>query len=249
MYKSGKRNLSLLLIGMSMLVICFIALRYSATGASRITQNVFPQNNQSPQITNKTGAFQVIETVQDSDAYIFSIRNDYKKAINGYSVSMGDGRSSQDNDLTIGDRIIASGAIEKVQISVSNLQVGSMNSASQVPNLIVLAVMFEDGTSDGDPRTIARLANRRLGKTIQFSRILPALDAVLSSTNRKFPSALKQLKEQVSLLPEEPDSSLPPDAKSGLVSAKQDLQTEIERLVEADTTNPDVSRQNTSRNS
>ena len=174
-----------------------------------------------PQIENKIQALQVVSIVPEGTDYILSLKNISDKSINGYSLAMGS-RSTLDADLTTVGRVIAPGESFKERIPASNLQLSSASAPLQ-PTITIMAVMFEDSTSDGNSSAIARHKARRAGAKGQLGNILPLIKATLNVPDSELPVALERLKERVASLSETPGNGLPPASKSGLQSAKQDV--------------------------
>ncbi|HKS26308.1 MAG TPA: hypothetical protein VJS44_00750 [Pyrinomonadaceae bacterium] len=182
-----------------------------------------------PQIVNKTQAFQVLNLKLNlgGDAYILTLQNGYSKNINGYSIGVG--ASKLDVELTNGERVIAPGDTTQETIPVSNLR--SASDPNQPLNSIsILAVMFDDATSDGDYKAITSLKQRRAGVKLQLQRINAILESTLASSGDITPDTLNKIESQISELSVEAPAGQSPIIKSGLKSAKEDLISELGKL-------------------
>jgi hypothetical protein len=200
----------------------------STSGRTKaITASVTRATQESePQTLNKTQGFQTLSLVRDGSDYVLSLKNTYAKAINGYSIGVG-ATSKITTDLTIGDNVIGPEQVVQVRIPASRLQMGGTGTSKPI---IVLGVLFEDGTSDGDTQVIAEVTQRRIGARLQLKRIVPFLRAALASKNGNNTAILEQLKSQILSLPENPDPGQPPSIAGGLRSAKQDVITMLEEI-------------------
>lgn len=205
-------------------ILCVVVF---STGAWKPTTKL--QQNDELEIDNKAQSFQVVGIVRDAGDYVLSLKNGYDKPINGYSIGLGTRGAKLDVELITGDRVISPGEIIETRIPISNLR-RTASELSAKPKITILSVMFEDGTSNGDPEAIAQTEHSRLGTKIQLKRILPSLQAIVDLPDSKLPEALDKLKAEISSLPVKSNGSLPPAAEVGLRSAKEDLLREIENL-------------------
>jgi hypothetical protein len=180
-----------------------------------------------PQTLNKTRGFQILSLVRDGSDYVLSLKNAYSKAINGYSIGIGN-TSKVTTDLTIGDSIISPEQVIQERIPVSNIK-----AAGAARPLVVLCVLFEDGTSDGDTQVISEATQRRLGVRLQLKRIVPLLQVGSASMNGNEADTLKQLETQILSLSEAPAPGQTPAMASGLRAAKQDVIFMLQELGQA----------------
>jgi hypothetical protein len=187
------------------------------------------QENEVP-VGNKTQSFQVIRAVVNEGTVRISLKNGYRKAINGFTLS-GGGTSGVQVDFTETDDVIAPGEIYEYRDSVKNLQ-SSSGSITNTLNLRVLAVVFEDGTGDGEKFAVDEIRDRRLGEKRQLSRLLPLINQALNSSDADMPAALKLLKAQVSSLPVNPGSGDLVGITGGLHHGKEDVLVKIRTLEE-----------------
>ncbi|MGI9107454.1 MAG: hypothetical protein ACR2G4_14545 [Pyrinomonadaceae bacterium] len=205
---------------------CFIL----AVSSHRATSKASTQSN-TPQIVNKTLGFLPEGLTQKDGDYILLLKNTYSKTINGYTLGIGPGGKVA-VDLTIGSQAIAPGSIAEERIPISNLQASSKGDTPQI--ITILAVLFEDGMSDGLPQVIAETRDRRLGTKIQIKRILSLIHISLTSLDSNKQIALNKLKTQITSLSEEPESGKSPNVKRGLRSAKEDTLTRLQNLERSD---------------
>jgi hypothetical protein len=216
-------------IRIAAIAFCFALLVFSGNGVwgSRIEH---PQSTE-PRVLSETNSLQLVSLIQSEGTYTLKLKNVSNKDINGYTIGAGAGGKLA-VDLTIGSRIISPGDIIEEHIPVTNLQSSSSGTSSPA-SITILAVFFEDGTSDGFPEAIAETKYRRQGTKIQLTRILAILEASSSGgTDRS--AFLRKLKEQVSSLPETSEDVQHPRIKAGLHSAKEDSLTKLELIEQSD---------------
>ena len=154
-------------------------------------------------ITNKTQHFHIvsIEKTSNNDIRI-SLRNDYDKKIIGYALSMG-------SNVTIGDYIFSE---RDESISPGNIEEDyqgiGIDPELNAKGIVILAVMFEDGTSDGDPVHIQEIAQHRLGGKMQMEQVLSMLEKVKTLPKDKMTAELNRIKAELKPV-EDKDSTFP----------------------------------------
>jgi hypothetical protein len=154
----------------------------------------------SLKITNKT-AFEIIDLQRlDARNIRITLRNDYGKNITGFQVSVGVGRVQ--TDLAVGgdNFILPKGTYQGVY---------AIQHMTNTHGITVLAVVFEDGTTDGDPEAIEEIEYYRLGVKTQRERVLGLLLNALKSDDSDLDSALSRVEDAVSSVPESQVNGLP----------------------------------------
>lgn len=186
-----------------------------------------------PQIINQTSEFQLASLAEKDGEYILLLKNNYSKTVNGYVIGMGAGRKLT-VDLTIGSRAITSGNVAEERIPISNLR-PSAEGGTLHTSITILAVLFEDGTSEGAAPAIAEIKEKRAGTKIQLKRILPLIQNLLSSPGPAKLTTLGQLKEQIASLPEAAEEAMSLHGKQGFRGAKYDTLLLLQSLEQSDT--------------
>ncbi len=171
---------------------------------------------QTDAVVNKTRALEVVSLKPTGPMrpggrdYELVLRNVSAKGINGYSIAFGEG-STVTNDLTSGDRLIAPGD-QFTEV------------LPHATNIVVRNVIFEDGSSDGDPVAAAELHDRREGMRKQLERIAPLLKAAAVSGD------VEKLKAQLQALPEDTAAGDSVFINAGMRNAKEDTLLDVEKL-------------------
>lgn len=192
------------------------------------TADAQPSQDVSVSVTNETKSFQVVnfdkdlEYVKGAEFLRVSLRNDYDKAIVSYVISTGKNSSVQvDFMYSEGADNIAPGEVTEWR--------NGLNPAMLAEGVTIQAVVFDDGTGDGDPVKIKEVTDQWAGGYSQISRILSILDSALKSPDASASGVLYELETQVASLSIEPDDTLHPGSKSGLHTQRE---TTVARLKE-----------------
>jgi hypothetical protein len=220
---SRKTFLTFAVISVSCLAL--LVSNYSATRGSNGQQD-------RPQIINQTTRFQPSSLSDKDGDYIILLKNNYTKNINGYVIGIG-ASGKVTVDLTIGSRAITPGDVAEERIPISNLRASSEGDEPH-PSITILAVLFEDGTSEGAAPAIAEIKEKRAATKIQLKRVLPLIQNLLSPPGSSKLITLDQLKEQIASLPEGAEDAASPHAKRGFRSAKEDALTNLQNLEQSD---------------
>lgn len=183
-----------------------------------------------PQIKNETASFQLVSQEKRGGVLVLTMRNVSAKGITAYSVSDGP-QSRVDTDYTISGHVIKPGDIEEIEIPLATLDKKKSSSGKKI-EIRILAVVFHDHTSEGNPGIAAMIQQVRLGQKIQLGRINRLIRQALKSPDASFPAALSGLKASIASLSEDPDKDQSSYVHSGLHDAKGDVLRLIEELEE-----------------
>lgn len=201
-------------------IVITAALIFNPTKRADVSTTRASTIRQILQVQNKTASLEVVNVTEQETSCSLTLRNISPKVINGYSIGTTN-LSKVDVDLTIGDRTIAPGE----EFTESYPLPGP-----QKPTTIkMLAVLFTDGTADGEAQVITANQERRKGTKQQLIDILPLLRKALNSSA---PDELPKLKSKVSELPEESASNDSPQSRTGKSGAKQDTISRLEMMTQ-----------------
>jgi hypothetical protein len=181
-----------------------------------------------PQIRNETASFQLVSQEKRGAFLVLTMRNVSAKGITAYSVS-GDPNGREDMDYAIGGHVIKPGDIEEIEFSLSSLD-KAYSAKGKKSQIRILAVVFDDHTSEGNPGVAAMIRENRLGKKIQLKRINRLIREALRSLDANSSNVLGSLKSDIASLPEDADKDQSSYVHDGLHSAKQDILGLIEEL-------------------
>jgi len=172
-------------------------------------------------INNNTSSLEVIAVrPMPHNMLAIVLKNISSKEVNGYEILVR-GKAEIRTDLSAGDWALSQGSTHELDIATE----------ANGPEVTILAVMFTDGSIEGDPTTVTELKHWRLGIKTQLMRALPLLESALNSTDVFTPGVLDRLESQISSLPLESDEGQH-HAASGARRGRSDLITNIDALRE-----------------
>lgn len=177
-----------------------------------------PQLEKAPHIINETN-LHILEARINGDDLHLSFRNTYSKNINCFLVSIGS--DTIRTEFAYIDKVIAPGAIYQQTYSIEQGKTGSIR---------MRAVMFDDGTSDGELKAVKEIKDERLGVRMQLESIIPQLHTLLNLPEAEIQPALDRLESQILSLSEGKQSLLTEDVKLGLHNGKAYLLRIIQEL-------------------
>ncbi|HVF90675.1 MAG TPA: hypothetical protein VNH22_11460 [Blastocatellia bacterium] len=165
-------------------------------------------------IENRTKGLTLITLEKESEYLIAKFRNDYDKIITGYQVSVGIG-SIQTQLLSESDQLLP-GAIRK---EILPLQVDLDKYGIKI-----LAVIFDDRTSEGDVNSIHEMSDYRAGVKLQRLHSLALLQNIqkLAASGIKF--NLSEFETGGIALSKEEEEKLSPNVKLGFRTERNRFQ-------------------------
>src|SRR6185369_12711298 len=143
-------------------------------------------------------------------------KNISARDLNGFVLGLANLRQIE-LDTTTGDRVIAPGEIQDVEISDP------------------LAVMYADGSLEGDQITVAQLRDRRSALKAELKRILGLVVAEAQSGDADIPGAFDRLESAMSKLPstvaegQTPQGNAPRGAKEDVANLLELMRHREER--------------------
>jgi hypothetical protein len=172
------------------------------------------------QVNNKTYAIEVLDSKVENGNFKITMKNRSNRNITSYEVSLGDGRSAQ-TELLYTNEVIAPEQVFSDDYLVDDTLIRD--------GFGITAVIFDDGTGNGDARVIRQITDIRYGEKLQYQRSLSLLEQAASAADDSLPETLDQLPSQISSL-ENGDSNLSPYIKSGIQNAKNHLIQELQTV-------------------
>ena len=174
------------------------------------------------QVHNKTRAFEIvnIEMLGDAEVLRMTLRNGYDKSVTGFQVNIGAVRSQPELSATGHDTdfIPPGGTYTRLygtQIGLDKL------------GITVLCVVFEDGSSDGEPKYVEEIKEYRLGIRMARERVLPLLRDAMNLPDQE---RLDKLESWITALPGFPEEGLSLSVKLGLQGEDHRMLREIGTL-------------------
>lgn len=199
--------------GRSLVAIIFVLLCVGTLFVG-LTLSRSRSGERTPRVFRDTQALELVQleaTTHNTLRLIF--KNVSARDINGFVVALSGG-GELTVDTSTGDRVIAPQATEDLEIP----------AGSEVPEITIRAVMFADGSVEGNALTVSQVKQRRSALKRELKRGLELLKAVAESSDAESPIIFDNLETAISNL--EMDPSLQ-SQDTGLLEAKQDLAAAI----------------------
>jgi len=141
-------------------------------------------------------------------------KNISAKDLNGFVLGLANLRQIE-LDTAPGDRVIAPGEVQDIEIP------------GPLPTVTILAVMYADGSLEGDQITVAQLRDRRSALKAELKRILGLVVAETQSRDADIPGAFDRLESAMSKLP-----SMVADGYTPQANAQRGAKDDVASLLE-----------------
>lgn len=213
-------------VSLPVLCVGSLALLFVASSYSLVLSNKAKQF-QPPELENRTQSFKLVSEQKADRDLVLQFENVSTLTITGYTLALGQERFGADFFPNTTQKGVAPGATEEVRVPLFNL-------SKSKDRIIVLTIVFEDHTSEGDFKAARMILDRRRGYATQMQHIRTLLLTTAQDTKKvsslKSTAPLKDLRDRISSLPEGEDTQPSHGVKSGLNFAKQWTLKQIARL-------------------
>lgn len=213
----------------------------SLIGISALSGNRSTTQQDSPiQIANRTQALSVIKAERGSNEFSITLKNNSAKTITAFSISPSKGFTITEEFLFAEISDIGIGP------NASFLKTYPTLTSMQPQSIEIKALVFDDGTAEGDTRAVRQIEDSRLGQQIQIRRAVKELENFLANAIGDASEFKKNLRnalnssddDTLSILAELSPSRattkqpLSADLKEGLNNGRQII---LRRLLEVET--------------
>jgi len=143
-------------------------------------------------VNNLTRSLEVLSAEKDGGHIKISMRNNSDQAITSYAFTFN--AAPQTVEKFREEFATSEAYLAIVPGGVFNRELGfspSFNEPGDI-TLNLVAVVFEDKSSEGDPLTIRQIEDDRLGQKVQLTRALPVLERLLSMGDAELVSYFDQ---------------------------------------------------------
>jgi hypothetical protein len=191
-----------------------------AAGFGRVTKSQHPKIPVN--VENRTSSLEVTkaEIEPDGRSIRLAVKNTTRKNIDWFRISLG-------QDLAI-EADFAFADENTLAPNQSYEDSYPFSAGLEKLDLIVLCVVFDDASSDGNAKIAEKAVNKRLGQQMELRRLLPLLNQAANSPNQPDESfALNGLEKQISALEDPDKTSLPDDVRTGVKLARGRVLSEI----------------------
>ena len=180
---------------------------------------------------------EAIQPGQSPSRFTVTVKNNYDKPVVAYSWLLIDSLTGKD---TISG-VEKSGLLNGWSLLPKNTDKISISVASKGEVVLTLAaVLFEDGTGDGETDELARLQDIRTGVKSAYQQILPLFhQASIADESVPIDTAFQMLENKVSSIS---DEQVPVNSKRGFAEAKNYLKQELKDLKDKLRSNPSLRR-------
>ncbi|HEY5839388.1 MAG TPA: hypothetical protein VIT19_10170 [Pyrinomonadaceae bacterium] len=187
-----------------------------------------------PTVASKTPSVRVLASekisVGGSSILAVKLQNTSSKDIEAYIISRG--KSWVTTNYLLTEQSFASGAIVSDLIPLSDNDSQSLNAfADSTGRFFVSAVVFSDGTGDGDARFVKMLSDERAGTRDQAKKISPHLSGLFRPGSDQL-RAITDLEAEIRKLPDKGNESASADYEIGLANAKRKLLKDVKDMKE-----------------
>lgn len=186
------------------------AVVFAAVGSSRFRSRATTQIN----LVNDTGALALVTQEVSDGRTRLQFKNISGKDLNGFVLGFPNLRQME-LDTTTGDRVIEPGGVQDIEIP------------EPLPTITILAVMYADGSLEGDQTTVAQLRDRRSALKAELKRILGLVVAEAQSREADIPGAFDRLESAMSKLP-----ATVADGETPQANARRGAREDVTNLLE-----------------
>lgn len=194
---------------------CAAVLACTAVALATVSSSTFRSTTTQVHLVNNTeGLALVTQEVIDGKTRL-QFKNISAKDLNGLVLGLENQRQIE-LDTTTGDRVIVPGEVQDIEIP-----------GPSPGTITILAVMYADGSLEGDQITVAQLRDRRSALKAELKRILGLVVAEAQSRDADTPGAFDRLESAMSKLPPIVAEEQTPQANS-LRGAREDVANLVE---------------------
>lgn len=168
---------------------CVAALACIAVVFASVRSSTFRLKTTQTHLVNNTGALALVGQELIDGRTRLHFRNISAKDLNGFVLGLANLRQIE-LDTTPGDRVIVPGEVQDIEIP-----------GPSPSTVTILAVMYADGSLEGDQITVAQLRDRRSALKAELKRILGLVVAEAQSRDADIPGAFDRLESAMSKLP------------------------------------------------
>jgi len=172
----------------SAMLACAAVLACTAVVFATVGFSTFRSKPTQTHLVNNTGALALVGQEVIDGRTRLQFKNVSDKDLNGFVLGLENLRQIE-IDTTTGDRVIVPGEVQDIEIP------------GPLPTITILAVMYADGSLEGDQNTVAQLRDRRSALKAELKRMLGLVVAEAQSRDADIPGAFDRIESAISKLP------------------------------------------------
>lgn len=201
---------------------CLLAIGVWLTSFSHFTEAQATRVKQNIIINNRTQTLQITKAERDGKNLRLEVKNGSHKNLDWFRISFGRNESIEADFAFADPPVLAPGETYE--------DLYAIESDSPELNIIVVSVLFEDRTSDGDVSYARTIKEKRAGQKTQLKRLLPLLQKAINAPADKGAAALTALETEVSGIQDEHDKTMSEARRIGLRNAKERILHEVQKI-------------------
>lgn len=178
------------------------------------------QKGSSYRFNNETRSLEVVELEREGDSIHLILKNVSSKSITGVQVQLG--RVTIQSEFLGGDETFLAGALHE--------RYYPLQEGMDREGINILAAVFDDGSSEGNPEAVRQIKDKRLGEKTQLRRVLPLVQQAIEAPDADAPAALDRLRTDILGLQVERGNGLSDDFSLGLHDRKLLLLQQLDTL-------------------
>jgi len=139
-------------------------------------------------VANRTSRFEIVHLEKTPERNIrIELKNNYEKTITAYHISLGSTSILVETMLNPVDGGVHPGD------TVDLVEGINVDPDLQKEGLVIRSVVFDDGTGDGEPKSIQEINDYRLGEMIQIKQTAHLLTESVDADNSQIESTLERV--------------------------------------------------------
>jgi hypothetical protein len=208
----------------------FIGGNFRSSMQAQNTSRTLEDTSGSLIVNNHTASFEVVSVDESTQIgkkgkrVSLTLRNKSAKNITAFALYAG-GQTVKADFFPDGEVAPNGTHIERVFLPTAS------SSISDKEKVSLMAVLFDDNTSEGNPKIIREIKEHRAGKIAQFARIVPLIKKALNAPDEKLAVEVQQAKAAISGLPVQQQGASV-YFKAGLHNAKERVLMDLNRSEE-----------------
>lgn len=216
-------SFSRMAVGASLVILCTAAAVVWATNGRDDTDRLRVRN-----LTRSLSVESVASppgALKKAGRFVVTVRNGYDKPVVAYSIRVEDGSTDKD---TI-SAVERGGHTDGWSLPPNATDVARVSASPEGDVVLtVSAVLFDDGTGDGDADALTRMREVRAGIKIAYQQLVPILRRAAGEGQADASgAALQSLEDEVALVS---DREVPVNLRRGFVQARDYVAFELREL-------------------
>jgi hypothetical protein len=201
----------------SLAIMAFVAVSWTSRGASSTGGNLQVQKRIRKDLiaatelktATRVAGLEVTRLEKQLEEGHISVwlRNVSGKAITGYEVAIGIGTVQVDLLTADEPHLLPPGGVTRDKYGIQ--------AELETRGVTVLAAIFEDGTTDGEPNAVQDINQYRLGVKIQSDHSVKLLRTLAALSDSEFASEAKRIRSKLPALSAAEEDGLAPSVKMG----------------------------------